>query len=200
MSLSADLQVVRWIANLKTLLPSSDTNMEIEHITLASARSVIRGLLRNRQDIATILDPTPDEASDLLDLVQVLCVIGRKPEGTRALTLVQVQPRSADLATVETFTFVGPAATKDPERSSLHFSDHSVSFQWCHSYTRRWNLAIIRLVRNCAETLLTVCSSRIDCRLLSPNLAGCHLHYIAKHMPSFRRQVQFSASCPLHEP
>ncbi|OAG23443.1 hypothetical protein CC77DRAFT_984377 [Alternaria alternata] len=99
MSLSADLQVVRWVANLKTLLPSSDTNMEIEHITLASARSVIRGLLRNRQDIATILDPTPDEASDLLDLVQVLCVIGRKPEGTRALTLVQVQPRSADLAT-----------------------------------------------------------------------------------------------------
>ena len=99
MSLSADLQVVRWVANLKTLLPSREADIDIEHVTLASARSVIRGLLRSRQDIATILDPTPDETSDLLDLIQVICVVDRKPDGNRALTLVQVQPRSADLTT-----------------------------------------------------------------------------------------------------
>ncbi|KAI4950581.1 hypothetical protein J4E91_004466 [Alternaria rosae] len=99
MSLSADLQDVRWVANLKILLPSRSTDVDIEHITLASARSVIRGLLRSRQDIATILDPTPDENSDLLDLVQVLCIVECKADKTRTLTLVQVQPRSVDLTT-----------------------------------------------------------------------------------------------------
>jgi hypothetical protein len=99
MSLSADLQTVRWVANLKILLPSRGTDVDIEHVTLASARSVIRGILRSRQDITTILDPTPDETSDLLDLVQVLCIVERTVEGTRSLNLLQVQPRSADLNT-----------------------------------------------------------------------------------------------------
>jgi hypothetical protein len=99
MSLSADLQTVRWVANLKILLPSRGTDVEIEHVTLASARSVTRGILRSRQDITTILDPTPDETSDLLDLVQVLCIVERTVEGTRSLNLLQVQPRSADLTT-----------------------------------------------------------------------------------------------------
>jgi hypothetical protein len=81
------------------LLAPGKAKVEIEHVSLASARQVTRGLLRSRQDIATILDPTPDGTSDLLDLVQILCVVWRNPNGARTLTLLQVQPRSADLAT-----------------------------------------------------------------------------------------------------
>ncbi|EDU48803.1 hypothetical protein PtrSN002B_010311 [Pyrenophora tritici-repentis] len=99
--LSDDLGVVRWVANLKSLIAPGRTDVEIEHTTLASARSVTRGLLRNRQDIASTLDPTPDASSDLLDLVQVLCAVGRDSGGARMLTLLQVQPRSADLPTAQ---------------------------------------------------------------------------------------------------
>ncbi|KAK1912895.1 hypothetical protein P3342_004831 [Pyrenophora teres f. teres] len=99
--LSEDLEVVRWVANLKSLIAPGRTDVEIEYTTLASARSVTRGLLRNRQDIATILDPTPDATSELLDLVQVLCAVVRDSNGTRTLTLLQVQPRSADLTTAQ---------------------------------------------------------------------------------------------------
>ncbi|USP81965.1 hypothetical protein yc1106_09239 [Curvularia clavata] len=97
--LSADLDVVRWVANLTSLVSSGEPQLTIEHVTLASARSVTRGLLRGRQDVATILDPMADSTSDLLDLVHVLCVLGRKANGARVLTLLQVQPRSADLTT-----------------------------------------------------------------------------------------------------
>jgi hypothetical protein len=99
--LSADLEVVRWVANLTLLLAHANTTVEIDHISLASARSVTRGLLRSRQDIATLLDPTPDGTSDLLDLFQILCVVGRRSNGSRVLTLVQVQPRSTDLTTTQ---------------------------------------------------------------------------------------------------
>ncbi|RMZ71114.1 hypothetical protein GMOD_00005621 [Pyrenophora seminiperda CCB06] len=99
--LSENLSVVRWVSNLKSLLSPGKSDVEIEHIALASAKSVTRGLLRNRQDIATILDPNPDATSDLLDLVQVLCVVGRDSNGARTLTLLQVQPRSADLTTTQ---------------------------------------------------------------------------------------------------
>ncbi|KNG52774.1 hypothetical protein DDE82_006590 [Stemphylium lycopersici] len=101
MSLSADLEMVRWVASLTPLISSGESEVVIEHVALASARSVTRGLLRSRQDIATILDPTSDHTTELLDLVQVLCVLGRKTNGTRTLTLLQMQPRSADLTTTQ---------------------------------------------------------------------------------------------------
>lgn len=99
--LSADLDMVRWVANLTSLVSGGDSEVEMEHVTLASARSVTRGLLRSRQDIATILDPTSDTTSDFLDLVQILCIVGRKKNGAKFLALLQIQPRSADLTTAQ---------------------------------------------------------------------------------------------------
>jgi hypothetical protein len=92
--LSADLETVRWTSTL-----SSKVGDSIEHVSTSTAKAVSRGLLRSREDIAAILNPTADDASDLQELTQVLCVIGcRSTEGT-TLSLVQVQPRSADLTT-----------------------------------------------------------------------------------------------------
>jgi hypothetical protein len=92
--LSADLETVRWDANL-----SSDVGESIDHVSTATAKAVSRGLLRSREDIAVVLNPAADDATDLQELTQVLCVIGRKPAGATTLSLVQVQPRSADLTT-----------------------------------------------------------------------------------------------------
>jgi hypothetical protein len=133
--LSADLENVRWIANLTELLASGKDKVDIEHVSLASARSVTRGLLRSRQDIASILDPTPDPASDLLDLVQVLCVVGRKSSGARTLTLLQVKPRSADLTTNQllplkrllTLNLPCPAKASDPQTTPSQITLHASS-------------------------------------------------------------------------
>ncbi|KAH7377775.1 hypothetical protein BKA66DRAFT_560729 [Pyrenochaeta sp. MPI-SDFR-AT-0127] len=97
--LSADLEAVRWVANLTSLLSPGETRVELEHISLATTKAVTRGLLRSREDVAAILNPTSDESSDLLELTQVICIVGRKTDGSRILALVQVQPRSADLPT-----------------------------------------------------------------------------------------------------
>lgn len=97
--LSADLQVVRWVANLKTIGPSKGSSFDIEHITVATAKSVTRGLLRSREDVAAILNPSSQDTSDLMELTQILCVVGQQSDGSRALRLLQVQPRSQDLTT-----------------------------------------------------------------------------------------------------
>lgn len=97
--LSAKLDVVRWVANLASLLSPGETRVDLEHISLATAKAVTRGLLRSREDVATVLNPTSDESSDLLELTQIVCIIGRKADGSRLLGLVQVQPRSANLPT-----------------------------------------------------------------------------------------------------
>jgi len=97
--LSSDLQTERWATNIKSLFSNQYASFDLEHVSLASARAVTKGLLRNREDIAAILDPTPDAASHLLDLTQVLCVVGHIGIGGRIAALVQVQPRSQDLTT-----------------------------------------------------------------------------------------------------
>jgi hypothetical protein len=98
--LSSDLDVVRWIANLKSLTPSlQDKNLHIEHSVFSTAKAVTHGLLRNRQDIAAILNPSQDDQSDLLELTQVLCVVSRHADNNRTLSLFQVPPRSPDLPT-----------------------------------------------------------------------------------------------------
>jgi hypothetical protein len=90
--LSADLGTVRWTARL-----SSEVGESIEHVSTATAKAVSRGLLRSREDVAAILNPTADD--DLQELTQVLCIVGRQSTGATTLSLVQVQPRSADLTT-----------------------------------------------------------------------------------------------------
>ncbi|EMD65135.1 hypothetical protein COCSADRAFT_141727 [Bipolaris sorokiniana ND90Pr] len=133
--LSADLDTVRWTVNLTLLVSAGESQVAIEYITLASARSVTRGLLRSRQDIATILDPTADSTSDLLDLVQVFCVLGRKTNGARVLTLLQVQPRSADLTTTQlspvkhllALDLPAPSKTSLSQSSSTQITLHASS-------------------------------------------------------------------------
>jgi hypothetical protein len=93
--LSANLEIVRWAATLN----SAKVGGAIEHVSTAPAKAVTRGLLRNREDIASLLDPTPSDASDLLELTQILCIVGRNSSGSATLSLVQIQPRSPDLTT-----------------------------------------------------------------------------------------------------
>jgi hypothetical protein len=95
--LSADLESVRWVMKLN---PSS-VGETVEYVSTATAKAVTRGFLRNREDIAAVLNPTSDDASDLLDLMQVLCVVGRKSNGTTTFSLIQAQARSQDLTTIQ---------------------------------------------------------------------------------------------------
>ncbi|KAH7067573.1 hypothetical protein BKA63DRAFT_607408 [Paraphoma chrysanthemicola] len=93
--LSADLETVRWTASLKPWLSGGS----IEHISTATAKAVSRGLLRNREDVTAVWSSSSDKTTDLLELTQVLCIASRNPNGTAALRLVQIQPRSQDLTT-----------------------------------------------------------------------------------------------------
>jgi hypothetical protein len=95
--LSADLQLVRWVANLRSLAPARKEVLEIEHASLSTARAVSRGLLRNRQDVTAILNPSLDDASDLLDLTHVLCIVSGRAGNRRTLGLFQLHARSPDL-------------------------------------------------------------------------------------------------------
>lgn len=97
--LSADLEVVRWVASVSNLALSSKTSFDTEHASINSARALTHGLLKNREDIIAVLNPSLDEKSDLLDLIQVLSVVGRQADGRRMLALFQIQPRSHDLLT-----------------------------------------------------------------------------------------------------
>ncbi|OAL46436.1 hypothetical protein IQ07DRAFT_574305 [Pyrenochaeta sp. DS3sAY3a] len=136
--LSADLTEVRWVANLTSLISSGESHIDIENVTTATAKAVTRGLLRNRGDIAAILNPSSDESSDILDLTQVMCVIGRGHDGSWTLSLLQVQPRSADLPvnhlsplkqllswTLPKSSKVPPSTTSPPQ-FSLHASTGTV--------------------------------------------------------------------------
>ncbi|KAF1933190.1 uncharacterized protein M421DRAFT_52627 [Didymella exigua CBS 183.55] len=99
--LSADLSTVRWVANLRAAGSQKEETFKIENVTLSTARNVMRGLLRSREDIAALLSTDSSEASDLLELTQILCVIGQNANGTRTLQLLQVQPRNEDLPSTQ---------------------------------------------------------------------------------------------------
>lgn len=99
--LSADLSAVRWTANLRAAGSQKDSAFSIENVILSTARNVSRGLLRNREDIAALLNPDATEAADLLELTQILCAIGQTANGTRILQLLQVQPRNSDLPSTQ---------------------------------------------------------------------------------------------------
>ncbi|KAF1921457.1 hypothetical protein BDU57DRAFT_489241 [Ampelomyces quisqualis] len=93
--LSADLETVRWVANLDLL----EIGSSIEHVSTATAKAVTRGLLRSREDVASVLNAKSDKAPDLQHLTQVLCVVGRRPNQSITLSLFQVVSRSQDLNT-----------------------------------------------------------------------------------------------------
>ncbi|KAF2826009.1 hypothetical protein CC86DRAFT_352185 [Ophiobolus disseminans] len=130
--LSADLQIVRWAASLKSTAPRAGA---IENVSTATAKAVIRGLLRSREDIAAVLAASADTGSDLLELTQVLCVIGRKTNGPTTLSLVAIQPRSPDLTTAQLSPFKHlvswdlPKPTNAPKamKASPHYSIHAAN-------------------------------------------------------------------------
>ncbi|PVI02398.1 hypothetical protein DM02DRAFT_717373 [Periconia macrospinosa] len=100
--LSSNLESVRWVANLKNLSPSHESKLKIAHVTLSTAKSATHGLLRNRQDIAALVNPSLDEQSDLLDLAQVICVVYQESNSAPSLGLFHISPRSPDIATSHT--------------------------------------------------------------------------------------------------
>lgn len=93
--LSADLETVRWVAKLD----STKVGVSIESVSTTTAKAATRGLLRSREDIVSILNPTADDASELQDLTQILCIIGRNATGDAILSLNLIQPRAQDLTT-----------------------------------------------------------------------------------------------------
>ncbi|KAF2736578.1 hypothetical protein EJ04DRAFT_462983 [Polyplosphaeria fusca] len=100
--LSADLATIRWEAPLETLSQSrshGEKDIVVEHVTLATARQVLHGLLKGREDIAANLCPPSEHDSELLDLTGVLCVLSRASSNARALDLYQLRPRSLDAIT-----------------------------------------------------------------------------------------------------
>lgn len=97
--LSADLETVRWVANLKSLAILGDASSALQHASTANAKAVSRGLLRGREDIVALLTPTSEEDSDIVDLTQVLSVISRNSNGRDTVSLLRIQPRASDLTT-----------------------------------------------------------------------------------------------------
>jgi hypothetical protein len=89
--LSADLETSRWEADLGKDIA------RIEYVALTTAKAAIGGLLRSRQDIAAILDPTFEGKAEVLSLVPVLCAVLQLSGNRRALGLFHIQPRSADI-------------------------------------------------------------------------------------------------------
>jgi hypothetical protein len=108
--LSSDLKELRWEVNLRPL-SSSDRGVKavdgfhVEYLSLTTAKAALRGFFKTRGDIASILDPSLEGTSDLLDATQLLCVILRRhnkndpKQSMRMLGLFQLQPRSSDIIT-----------------------------------------------------------------------------------------------------
>lgn len=131
--LSADLATVRWVANLMSVGSQKKTDFKIENMTLSTARNVVRGLLRSREDIAALLSPEPTEASDLLELTQILCVIGQNASGTRILQLLQVQPRNADLPSSQLQPLKHLLSLSLPKPSSIMLRTDSTATHSLHA-------------------------------------------------------------------
>lgn len=93
--LSADLETVRWVAKLD----STKVGVSIDNVSTTTAKAVTRGLLRSREDIVSVLNPTADDAPELQDLTQILCTIARNSTGNAIVSLTQIQPRAQDLTT-----------------------------------------------------------------------------------------------------
>ncbi|KAF2873851.1 hypothetical protein BDV95DRAFT_666869 [Massariosphaeria phaeospora] len=190
--LSSDLEVVRWNANIRSLAPTDIlSGAQVEHTTLSTARTVNRGLLRNRADVAAALDPSLEGKSDLLDLTQVLCVIARQSDGGRTLSLFHVQSRSPDLSIAHlpplnhllTWPLPSASALSIPDTATSSYSIHSqsgtlhqlvhgtlVSYDLSgtvpkiHSETSIADSHLDSFLRVSPDLLLTV--SRESCRLL----------------------------------
>lgn len=131
--LSADLSAVRWVANVRSVGSHKSKDFKIENVTLSTARNVTKGLLRSRQDIAALLSADSNDASDLLELTQILCVIGQTANGTRILQLLQVQPRIADLPSTQLQPLKHLLSVNLPKPSSILLRTDSTATYSLHA-------------------------------------------------------------------
>lgn len=102
--LSSDLETARWDAEAgkPSLLVDPTKGQEVvrtEYVTVTTAKAAIGGLLRSRQDVAAILDPSFEGDSDILALTTVLCAVFQLSDQRRVLCLFHIQSRSPDLIT-----------------------------------------------------------------------------------------------------
>lgn len=199
--LSAELEVVRWVASVANLALSSKESFQIEYVATSAARPLTHGLLKNREDIVAVLNPSLDDKSDLLDLTQVMSVIGRHADGRRMLALFQIQPRAPDLSSSRLpplkhlSAWELPASELDSASSStsehdhfiLHVSngalhhlsdsalvtyDFSGTIPKVSSELSRSSLAIDSVLRVSQDLLLT--SSPTSCRIVNVKYNSVH--------------------------
>ncbi|OCL03910.1 hypothetical protein AOQ84DRAFT_433683 [Glonium stellatum] len=108
--ISADLSTARWTAYLPTLASTRNTIQDehgflIEYASLTNGSAVRRGLLKGREDIVAILDPSTDEKSDLLEATPILCVVAQSLQPNTAvndgrnLHIFSLLPRSSNAIT-----------------------------------------------------------------------------------------------------
>lgn len=108
--LSADLTTERWSENLSSLYRSQDSSQEkngiaVEHISYTEAAAARKGLLKGREDIIALLDPTLDGDSGLSEATRILCVVTAEVQPAvtetqpRKLHLYALRPRSPDSIT-----------------------------------------------------------------------------------------------------
>lgn len=138
--LSADLQEERWSADLKALAPqksgrNSQSAVAVEYVAVTTARAAVAGLLRSRQDIAALLDPSQENDAEALNLMPVLCAITGPRGRQRTLELFQIQPRSSDLITSRVgpmkhlvgWQFGSLAPSPVAEASDCHYNMHATT-------------------------------------------------------------------------
>ncbi|KAF2466094.1 uncharacterized protein BDR25DRAFT_294162 [Lindgomyces ingoldianus] len=145
-SLSSDLKSQRWHTDLNTLAASgTQANvrglLKVEHVTVTMAKKVLRGLLRSRGDIAATLGPPMGAKSEILELIQVLCVVSKRRDGqsndgiSTTLDLYQISPRSPDLFTSHMLPVKHLVTWELPSPSSNDINGASKSVYSLHSAT-----------------------------------------------------------------
>ncbi|KAF2011469.1 hypothetical protein BU24DRAFT_376671 [Aaosphaeria arxii CBS 175.79] len=133
--LSANLEEQRWESNVQSLLPPFGDALEIEYVACTTGKAAIDGLLKNREDIAVILDSSLAGDAEILDLTPVLCIIFRRSNHQRSLGIFQLQPRSPDsisnqLSPVKqllTWTLAPHSSSSVKDTAVRHYALHASS-------------------------------------------------------------------------
>lgn len=209
--LSAELEDVRWVASVANLALSSKDPFKIEYVSTNAARALTHGLLKNREDIAALLNPSLDDKSDLLDLTQVMSVIGTQADGRSMLALFQIQPRAPDLSSsrlsplkhlaaweLPASEFNSEALDLEPNQFIIHASsgavhrlsgsalttyDFSGTVPKITSELSKSALAVESLLRVSQDLLLT--ASQSTCRIVNVRYNSVHAERsVEEGMPS----------------
>ncbi|KAF2489845.1 hypothetical protein BU16DRAFT_531285 [Lophium mytilinum] len=103
---SADLKTTRWVcdaSDLATAHTGKKSSMLIEYVCLTTAKAVRQGLLKSRNDVLTVLDPSLGTQEESLDATLILCLVARDAhlleDNHRTLQILAIPPRSSDAIT-----------------------------------------------------------------------------------------------------